>query len=137
MNHEATSVRFSPAFCEILTVWSGILVHPNPAVKTLDPAQYIDARTLTINPLLPGIATPSRRVSCNHRNGVVKLTISEPHNGSAVSSLYYSASIWAQVTSCHSKHVLERELDTFATLGFMVVHTKESNHTFEKKERWW
>jgi len=40
--------------------------------------------------------------------GIVNLTISKPHNRSAVSSLYYQAMIWAQVTSCHSQNALER-----------------------------
>jgi len=36
--------------------------------------------------------------------GIVKLTISEPHNRSTLSSLYYQAIIWAHVTSCHSRN---------------------------------
>jgi len=40
--------------------------------------------------------------------GIVNLRLSEPHDRSAVSSLYYQATIWAHVTSCHSQNALAR-----------------------------
>jgi hypothetical protein len=79
-------------------VYDGLRVSPAPPTRL-----HFDAKTVkqwcakNFFSVLPG-----------DRGNAVKLTISEPHNGSTVSSLDYSASIWAQVTSCHSQNTLER-----------------------------
>jgi hypothetical protein len=73
-----------------------------PAARLLGPggAKAIIAENLLLK--------QQQLVVTRSRRGFVNLRLPEPHNRSAVSSLYYQAMSWAHVTSCHSQNPLVR-----------------------------